>query len=605
MRRVAQSDAKPIRLTAKLRSRLKLWLTREHKDALAGRTGIETTWRTALRMYQGIPASNSWLPFEGAPRIEVPIGAWVCDTIAAQAADLIFQIKPPLSLRSRKDKFDEHAAALQELVDWGIESKEGFHWRRALKEGILDWVQLGTVIWYVPWTERVRKTDLNKITHFGPRIQVVAPEHFILPGTATKNIQEAPWCTMRVPMGVHEARLAATLQGWKLDDEDSVSTDYNKIENDRRNLAGISTDGPDKGKLAIGYTWAYFDVDDDGIDEDIQIIWNMVSGEPLKVFYDTTDSRPFVMECYQDRAHVAYGIGGMEMEASFEEEITEIHNNRIWNMMLRNTQMYQGPEAAMGEVSEIYPGKYIPNDAGDIAPLPMGTADNAPIQAEAQTMSLAQQRVGVNELGALSRMGGRTPGITALSALQQANRRFTLPFDNLRMGSADTVMHALYRIQEQVRGGKDKAAVLEWLNELLGDKAQLAVELFESADSLADAIDVQLTASSVSINREADRQNMVMLTGIWEKYIQGMAMFAQAKAQPPYPGAEKAAEQAATALNKIMTKVLRTFDQVTDVEQFLVTLDDVQAGQPMPPELAAMMGQGAQNGAAPQGGPMQ
>ena len=205
-----------------------------------------------------------------------------------------------------------------------------------------------------------------------------------------------------------------------------MSDTSNPVGSDRLRLAGISSAGPSgKRPYAIGLTYGYFDIDDDGIDEDIEVTWNMTTGGVLKVCWNRYDLRPFVLECYQDRAHVAYGIGVMEMVVPFEMELTEIHNNRIWNMMIANTKMYTGPEAAMGEATEIYPGKYIPNDGGPITVLDMGQVNNAPVQAEMQAMSMAEKRVGTNELSAPARLGGRTPGITALSALQQANRRFT------------------------------------------------------------------------------------------------------------------------------------------------------------------------------------
>ena len=605
MRKVEASDGKPIRLTATLRARLKSDLINWHKKALDNRTGVETIWRTALRMYQGTPESKRWLPFANAPHIEVTIGALGCDNVYAQAIDLIFQVKPPLTIRSRKEQFDKHGEAFQDLVNWGVDSGK-WRFRSATKEGLLDCVQLGPMVFYIPWMKTVRKTDTNKITNIGPAIYALAPEHFIIPAESGSDIQTAQFCTMRKFMAPADARLASSLQGWELDEENSSGTDSNAVENDRRMLSGAGTETTGKRPIPIGYTWAYYDIDEDGIDEDVEIIWNMATGAVRKITWNRWDCRPFIMANFQDRAHVPYGIGVMEMMAPYEQEITEIHNNRIWNMMMRNTQMYTGPESAMSEVMEIYPGKYIPNDGGPIVPMPMGTSDNTPVQAEALTESLAQRRVGVNELAAASRLGGRTPGITALSALQQANRRFTPAFDNMRYAVAGAIAQCLYRIQEQLRGGKDKEDVASQLKDILGEeKAGLVIELCEKKDTeLLDALDIQLTASSVSVNRESDRQNMVMLAGLYEKYVMFIEQMVPLKASHQFKGVPELVDKAVESVNRFMLRILRTFDQVSDVEGYLLDVTNIEAAQipGMPPEVAQAM-QGQQNGAPPQGPP--
>ena len=621
MRRIALSDGKPLKISGENRVRLKQWLIEEHRKAIDARAGLEQTWRTCLRMYQGsLPSDDKrWLPFEGAPVIEVTVGALCTDAVYAQAIDLIFQVKNPVTVLpapGNKDQKDESIAAVQAYMDHGV--SKGFNFKPAVKEGLLDDTQLGTFVFYIPWTRTVRKTGVMTIETQGPKIYALDPKDFILPPRSPKNIQDAKWCTARFWFSKTEVNLAGRMQNWTIDDANAVSDTSDPVGGDRLKLAGIRSSGNDQKKpYAIGLTYGYFDVDGDGIDEDIEVTWNMTTGGILKVCWNTYDIRPFELECYQDRAHVAYGIGVMEMVVPFEMELTEIHNNRIWNMMIANTKMYQGPEAAMGEATEIYPGKYIPNDSGPITVLDMGQVNNAPVQAEMQAMSMAEKRVGTNELSAPARLGGRTPGITALSALQQANRRFTPAFQNMRDGVAGAVIQCLYRLQERIRavpgeerGMPDKHAIIEDLYKMIGeDHARVLVDLLSQEDELTNAIGIELTASSVSVNREADRQNMMLLSQVYEKYMQGMSMLAQTKAAPPFPGADKIADEAAQALNKLMRKILRTFEQVSDVDGFLIDLDAVQPQMnPLMQQMNGLAGQmqpGAeQNGAQPQG-PMQ
>jgi hypothetical protein len=614
MRTISIGEGKPLKINMEQRARLKERLQNKHKSALQARAGWENMCRTAIRMYQGTPPDHArWLPFENAPVIEVTIGAMACDTVISQAEDLIFQVKPPLTIRSRKGDFDDAADAVQDLVNHGVES--GFwNFEPGVKEGLIDQVQLGMVVGYIPYTKTVRKTDVREVVTFGPKIHCLAPEDFIIPANATKNIQTCEFATMRMWMGKDELNLRARLNNWTVDDAAAPDTS-SVIRADRLRTAGVSGGQLDtKPPVTIGDTFIYFDIDDDGIEEDLEVIWNMTSGNVLKVMYNRYDSRPFVLECYQDRAHTAFGLGVLEMMIPFEREVTEIHNNHIWNMMLANTKMYQGPSTGMQETTAAYPGKYLINDEGpqgEIKVLDMGEVNGTAIQAESVVTAMGRERIGTTQISAPIRSSSRTPGISMLSMMQQANRRFTHPFNNMRNFGSQVVMHCLFRLQEQVRAGNKDVA--KKLKEILGDdKAGLVIDLFKhSKVELTDALDIQLTASSVSVNRESDRQNMVMLaTQIWPVYFQAMTQLAQFIAQPPFPGADKVAKQAEKAINKFFGKILKTFDQISDVRSLQVDLDDIQpmmqqlGMEQVPGQLNGMMSQMGQNGAGP-GGPPQ
>lgn len=617
MRTIALGEGKRLKIDTEQRARLKDKLFNSHKNALDARAGWENMCRTAIRMYQGTPPDHQrWLPFENAPVIEVTIGAMACDTVISQAEDLIFQVKPPLTIRSRKADFDDTADAVQDLVNHGVES--GFwNFEPGVKEGLIDQVQLGTVIGYVPYTKTVRKTDIREVVTFGPKIYCLAPEDFIIPPNATKDIQACEFATMRMWMGKDELNLRARLNNWTVDD--AASPDSSSIVRaDRMRTAGVSGGSLDtKPKIAIADTFIYFDIDDDGIQEDLEVIWNMTSGGILKIMYNRFDCRPFVLENYQDRAHTAFGLGVLEMTIPFEREVTEIHNNHIWNMMIANAKVYSGPATAMQETTSIYPGKYIINDdgaAGEIKALDMGTVNGTAIQAESLVMAMARERVGTTSISAPIRSSSRTPGISMLSMMQQANRRFTHPFNNMRNFGAKVAMQCLFRLQEQVRSGNKD--VKKKIKQIMGEeKADLIFDLFKSNEvELTDALDIQLTASSVSVNRESDRQNMVMLaTQIYPVYFSAMKELAAFIAQPPFPGADKVAKQAEKMINKFFGKVLKTFDQISDVRSLQIDLDEIHpvmqslGMEQTPGQLNGMvsaMGGGQQQGAPP-GAPIQ
>lgn len=580
---------------------LKQELQLEHYRADNSRFGIENTWKEALRMYQGNPPEKlGWVPFENAPTVEVTTGATQADTILSQAEDLIFQTNPVVTAQSRKDEFDNVAADIQELINWGTDNGAmGGPWRfePGVKEGLIDDVQLGTCVGYVPFIKTERVTDLRRVIDFGPQILSVAPEHFILPATATKDIQKAKFCTMVSYMDRAELGWRAEAGEWDIDEAASADGE-SKIRHDRLRQAGVSESSPEGPlKVKVGYTFIYFDFRDGLGPRDLEVIWNMTSGNILKCRYNRYNCRPFVLECYQDRAHLPWGVGVMEMDGPYGRLATEIWNNHVWNMMIANMKMYQGPEEVMNESPEIYPGKWFANDAGEIKGIDMGEPNPTAIQAFQIVTGMSSNRIGTNQLQAPLRGGNRTPGIAMLSMLQQANRRFTHPFNNMRNFAAQLVVQCLYRIQEQVKGGPEKAATIKALKQIMGDeKADRIVGLFRRSDiELTDAVDVQLTAGSVSVNREADRQNMVMLmTQVMPLYWSAKKELAQYIAQPPFPGARETAIQADKLLEKLKNKVLQTFDEIADGRTMTIDLSAVAQMAEQMDQQFAQLAQGPQ-----------
>jgi hypothetical protein len=290
----------------------------------------------------------------------------------------------------------------------------------------------------------------------------------------------------------------------------------------------------------------------------------------------------------------------MEMDSPYGRLATEIWNNHVWNMMVCNTKMYQMPAEMMNESQEIYPAKIWEKIGEGIEAIEMGEMNPSAVQAYSIVTGMSAARIGTNQLTAPLRGGNRTPGISMLSMLQQANRRFTHPFNNMRNFAAQLVIQCLYRIQEQVKGGLEKAATIKALKQIMGDvKAERIIALMRRADiELTDALDVQLTAASVSVNREADRQNMVMLmTQVMPLYWNGKKELAQIIAQPPFPGAKETAEQADVLLEKLKNKVLQTFDEIADGRTMTI---DLSAVAQMAEQMDAQFAQLAQGG-QPQG----
>ena len=581
--------AEPLRVTPQQLRRMGLWLQQEIEDAHGARAQQESLWRELLRMYEGVPKNpvrNT--PIENVPNIEVTLGAIATDSIFSQMMDLIYTISPLLTCRAIDQRWTKHMKAMQRFVNHvvTIEAKM----RAASEHSIMDNCQLGTGVYYTPWVEDIQKAHSHKIVNRGPRILSIPAEDFLTPGGAYDDLQLMRWVAARFWYTEEELNLRAKFRGWDISNaavagaKDWVRT---RRETLGRTLANITRHA---NLYEIYDIYAFFDIDEDGFDEDLLITWDRTSHSVLRVRYNPYDYRPFSMMRYQIRAHLAQGIGVMEMTKPYQDELVELHMHQLINVMLSNARMYK---TKTGNVPEgtiaVWPNRnFEVTNPEDITEMKLSDIYPSLPQTQAMVISLAERRTGVNDMS-LPRpsqvLGSRTPGITALSMLQQVNKRFTAAFDGVRLATAEAAFQCLIRYQERVRDGD--AEVEFHILQLLGDDPEaddggLVLEILRRAD-LEKAMTVELTASSASINRDADRQNAVMLVNLLANYYQKTLELVGIASNPQTPAPVRdVAKKIAESAGEIIDRTIRTFDQIRDPATFIIDVErelDQNAGQ--------------------------
>lgn len=565
------------------------WAQQELEDARSARHFQDVSWRNALRAYEGIPKNPVRnVPIENAPNIVVTLGAIATDAIFAMAIDLIYSVSPILTVRAVNGKeFIEHAKALQVLVNWGVEHV--FDLRPASEHSIFDDVQLGTGIYYVPWVEHTKKTKSRKVSFAGPIIRSVAVEDIFVPGGSIADLERVRWLAMRDWTTRSELEDHAKNDNWNIDGVNPLGA-VDWVRSQREKLGNTYQNRHSGSLYEIYHFYAYFDIDSDGIDEDIHFVYDRPSTNIIRITWNPFDRRPFEAMRYQLRAHLFFGLGVMDMMIPFQEEATVLHNERTLNTMLANARLWKG-RAGQGLVNTtFYPNKVIElnNPRDDLVPEQMGDVYPSIGQGEAITISLAERRVGVNELS-LPRpsqvMGSRTPANTALALLQQTNRRFTPAFDSIRLATGAAVKQCLYRYQEQLLSGNKKLEKT-FVKVLGAESAALVIELLKSED-FDEQVSISLTAAGASVNRDQDKQNALLLVNVLAQYYERTLQLVSIASNPqtPKPIAETA-RKIADAAGEIIERTIRTFDSIRDPATFIIDVNeeiDQNVGD-LPPE---------------------
>lgn len=628
-KRLASPSENPLalKLTKEQREELIKYLDEEFTLANSSAADQQRKWATCMRMYHGATEAiqNKKLPIEGLKNIEVVIGAIAADSIYSQALDMTYAVSPLLTVspaRRGKDTLADDAKVLQDLADQLVTVSE---FATAHDHALLDDVQLGTGLFYVPWIEETRKTRLGgngpKLTTSRPIIYPVPPEDFKIPGgkgARTSNLQTVPWFAHRMYYSKHELNELERTKGWTIPttltptNPDLVSFRRMKLGKVNDTTKTKSTENPEQ-VYGIWATYLYYDIDHDGFREDLLVHYDADRREILFAGWNKYDMRPYPQPMiYQRQAHLFWGMGVLEMLESLEEEITLIHNERNTNMLLANTRIYTGTADAFsgGDTIAVWPGRFFPSlHPEGIKALQVSDVYPSSAQAEAISMSLAERRVGVNDMSTprpSQVLGSRTPGITAISMLQAVNRRFTPAFNSMRAASADAIRHCLYRIRERLLTSDRN--VEAWLGEMLGqENAGRAIEILKRPE-FPRQFSIELTASSANANRDVERQNMIMLVNLLSTYYQKALELTMIAANPQTPPpVVETAQKIAAAATELIERTLRTFDSVADPERFLVdmeeTVDRLQVSQEGLAGLSGLMAQ-LQGGGAPAAGGM-
>jgi len=613
MRFIENTNINPIKRTRAADERLRSWLNYQITDGLAKRKFLDILMRELMRQYSGITnitdrkGDRSSQP----PLIEIPLGATQCDSIVSTVTEIIFNTSPVFTVRASPG-YSDHAAAFQLLVDKILLDKfTNIH--EAAADVIGDTVQMGTGAYYVPITEervkRVRGVELSR----GPRVFSVACEDLVVPGGASTDINELPFIAHRLFYNDYELAEAARVNNWTVSDfKPTGNVDW--VRQRRDAVAHTAESSADLGNLyEIFNIYCYFDYDNDGLAEDLHVIWDRTSQAIGYVGFAPYDSRPYSISRYQHRPYIFYGIGVLEMAFPFQTEVTEWHNFKMKNAHLSNARFwaYRLGAPGVGEKLEISPNNIIglANPREDLVAIQMADVYQSAQQYEAATLALAERRVGTNELAAPPiAMGRRMPATTAMALLQRENKRFAAPFNNIRAALADVMTQCVMRYREQYRrGGRDRQAVIEYLVSTVGLKnTTLIEEVFQNGTDidLRDRIIIEITASSATVNREADKQQAIMLVNVLSAYYEKLLATYQLVANPQIPpDLKQLALSVIKSSSRAVEKMLRTFDNVRDPDAYIPKLPDEAAegtaiGQPAPAEGAPEMGAPAANGPA-------
>lgn len=292
---------------------------------------------------------------------------------------------------------------------------------------------------------------------------------------------------------------------------------------------------------------------------------------------------PFIMYRLGYDKDGMQGAGFCEMLEDYQEEVTTNHNQRADNRTVANTSIIRvGKSTKFDAHFGFMPQMTIPADKDDIEAIRFGANYPSSVSEEMLTLKLAEDRTGVG--GSSSSSGGLGSGTVGkttgayssmgtMAIMQDNNKRVNanttdIKYSHIKLGRMCMDYYAEFGAGKRL--------------DYFGDDAPLLAKALESWKS--GRLGFSIKTATASVNREVEKQNDLLLSGIAQKHYTAIGQLIQAVQSPQIdPVLKNYLLKVITASDKLMSKIMVNFghdDEDTLVPDPLITGAPANATQP-------------------------
>lgn len=597
----------PIRLEkgSDAEQRLKRYL---HDKVYSIREGLRpihnkvVKWR---RNYEARPAEAiREFPFHNASNLVVPIIAIHSNTLLARVMSSIIKTSPPWSARviaaaAGIEELDGLSSAIEQFLGYVAFEPEELDLYRVCHEWVGETIRYGTSVLKSPVVREVEDFVVpsgdgspknpvfeQRTLYSGPRPEKIPFTDFgIAPTDKTVESSGFKYHLIRLHRedledrkyrGVYDPTAVADVLG----QPDRTSPSY--IQQQMEVDSGAKT--------TSGYGWAEWDIYEcwfrfriDNQHNVRCIVWyHEKTNTILRAYYMYYPQEPFVASRLFYRDDNFHGYGFCEMLEPLTEELSNIHNGRLDNQTVCNSKGFVvDPESKLHQGFRIFPSVMLPEMPANFEPFSLGEPSIIPIEAERLSLELAEKLTGVS--GPMHGMGagfntkrGVYTAMGTLSLLQEGNTRTDLNVTDMRY--AYTKLGRILCGQYAMTGLGDRKDAFG----KLADKIELALRAMQNGQII-----LPVSASTASVNREVEKQNDLMLSGLLSRHYQQVTQMLQAASDPRVPpNIQKYIGESIISANDLMKTVLRHFN--FDEVDKLVPEAQAQPPQQQPPPMGGV-----------------
>lgn len=538
-----------------------------------------TQWR---RIYYGMPREKTKsFPWQGASNLIVQLAGSFVDQLKAKILMSTFGVDPLWEVDLNGDwPREEHAEEQrQALQDWlafsGLEPsylnllpkysawvstiiRYGLGAIKLLPERSVEQVAASiNSSGKVSFEERVR--------HDGPVALPLIFEDFLIPLTVAE-LERSSFTAQRARVSKFDLQLllqdktydkAAVKKVLLVPDRSGPDRSTQQIEMDMGARNSTASNGED-----IASEWdiyeCYFPYSVHGKRFQLIETYHLGSQTSLKQVFNwlPENSTPFIKGVLGYDGERNYGFGFCEMLKDYQEEVSAIHNRRGDASTLSNTNIFRVSSGTqLDSQFSVYPNAVFPGEAGAFEVIPLGRQANETIKDEQMTLQLATDRAGIGPSSSGSGAGtvnkkGSYSAMGTFASMQEGDTRANLNKTEFKqshymLGRQKVLYDAFFGIPDSDLKAFGKQSKF----------LKMALENIQKK-----RLSLPIRAATGSINKEIEKQNLMLLTNNLRAHWQMVAQLLQSADNPMVSPTQKDyLLQTIQAGNWLMLKVAKDF----------------------------------------------
>lgn len=536
-------------------------------------------------------------PIANASQIVIPVIKTAVHTLSARIYQTLMAAEPPASIRTEDKDYQDFAYDYEKFLE--VYSDERLDLPSVLDSWVTELIKLGTGVFEVTTKlDRRAQVDYDPITgkyvkkaveYFaGPVLYHIPLEDFWI-RPAYQDPDEAPWCGKEVRLSwskIKDMALSGELNPDKIDkiwrfigvsDLDVPKTiatqeDIDKLKPMNRSQYGIH-------ELTVRW-----DVDGDGLDEELMVYFHQPSRTILRMKYSGFRRRPWRVGRYIPIEHWFYGEGLCEILEHLQEEISTIHNQRIDNATIANLRIILVARLIKGlrPGDRLWSGKVVrvQDVKADVGTLQLGDVYPSTVMNENISQSYVHAVSGAGEVAqGQAQPVTRTTATAQLALLEELNRRFDKVVKGLRRTLRDVYRDLTDLFNKMGTGGLAE----EWLGTVRGQRLETFLTL--PADLLKRKIKIQVLATRSTVNREVEFQSQIAVWQLLQQMWKTITDTAQLTGAPQI--IPLLAHEFIAAVKPVLKKVMQYAD-APDPDQAISVLTVLERILPAPEDMGGM-----------------
>ena len=512
--------------------------------------------------------------------VSVPIAMTNANGIFALLKSTFSRRVPFWSVVVDDPNLSDKAQALEALLSTLAESSNHMNIRKKNSNILYDLASLGTEFVKIPWTIKrlniKRKNSetgaietITKKVKNTPDLVPIRLEDFLTRSYWGSDIQNAPWIAHKIHFMKHELmerdyagifnNVDIVLNGPsdEIDDNREKSLQRGGLDHNKTGVASV---------YDVYEVYFYWDVDGNGIEEDMVAWIDPISGTFLRVEYNSLGIRPIVRMPYFERPDELYAIGTGWMVENLQDEIDALHNMRIDGTHISMLQMFVSRRGSgLGPNEEFRPLKHIIVDdpLADFNVVKFPDLGYGTLQAELMTKEYADRVTGSAD--AMMGFESKSAGTRATSSgtqflAQQGSRIFTAISESVEDAYGEIGQVVVFQII------KNKNLIINELDKLVSPEYVVPLKevLNMNVEDIPTTFKFKVQTTQAEKTEDVRRQSILTLFQLYsmggEKLIQLAGVVFNPQMQLP-PEAKEAAMKFYIGGTKMLDQIMEFFGE--------------------------------------------